>query len=40
MSWEFPRNRLAFIKTLGSGAFGQVWLAEAQGIDGIMLTVF
>jgi len=30
--WEYPRDRLSFIKTLGSGAFGQVWLAEAEGI--------
>eukprot|EP00111_Clytia_hemisphaerica_P018541 TCONS_00054846-protein len=32
MSWEFPRERVTFIKTLGSGAFGQVWLAEAEGL--------
>lgn len=34
MAWEFPRERLTFIKTLGSGAFGQVWLAEAEGLHG------
>ena len=31
MAWEFPRERLTFVKTLGSGAFGEVWLAEAAG---------
>ncbi|XP_065058967.1 vascular endothelial growth factor receptor 2-like [Rhopilema esculentum] len=30
--WEFPRDRLNFLKMIGSGAFGEVWLAEAQGI--------
>ena len=30
--WEFPRERLNFVKMIGSGAFGEVWLAEAQGI--------
>ena len=30
--WEFPKEQLRFIKKLGSGAFGQVWLAEALGI--------
>ena len=30
--WEFPRERLSFLKMVGSGAFGEVWLAEAQGI--------
>lgn len=34
-AWEYPRERLTFLKTLGSGAFGQVWLAEAEGIHGI-----
>lgn len=33
-AWEFPREKLTFLKTLGSGAFGQVWLAEAEGIHG------
>ena len=30
--WEFPRDRLNFVKMIGSGAFGEVWLAEAEGI--------
>lgn len=30
--WEFPRDRLNFLKMIGSGAFGEVWLAEAEGI--------
>ena len=30
--WEFPAARLSYIKELGSGAFGEVWLAEADGI--------
>nr|AAS79436.1 vascular endothelial growth factor receptor [Podocoryna carnea] len=34
MDWEFPRSKISLIKTLGSGAFGQVWLAEAEGIHG------
>ena len=29
-SWEYPRDKLEFIKVLGSGAFGQVWLARAM----------
>jgi len=31
-SWEYPRNKLEFIKILGAGAFGQVWLARAVHI--------
>lgn len=34
MVWEFPREKISLIKTLGSGAFGQVWLAEGEGIHG------
>ncbi|XP_053598108.1 vascular endothelial growth factor receptor 1 isoform X1 [Microplitis demolitor] len=30
--WEFPREKLKFGKQLGSGAFGVVMKAEAQGI--------
>ena len=31
--WEFPRERISFIRELGSGEFGIVWLAEAMGIS-------
>ena len=34
MAWEFPRKNLMFIKVLGSGQFGEVWLCEAIGIRG------
>lgn len=30
--WEFPRERIHKVKPLGSGAFGQVFLAQATGI--------
>ena len=30
--WEFPDNRIKLIRTLGEGAFGRVFLAEAIGI--------
>ena len=30
--WEFPREKLTFVKMIGSGAFGEVWLGEAEGI--------
>ena len=30
-AYEYPRHKLEFIKVLGSGAFGQVWLA--RGLD-------
>jgi len=33
-AFEFPRDKLTFIKSLGKGAFGEVWLAEAEGITG------
>ena len=32
--WEFPRNRLDLQVMLGSGAFGVVMKAQAQGIKG------
>ena len=32
-SWEYPRDKLEFIKVLGSGAFGQVWLARAMHLS-------
>ena len=31
-AWEYPRHKLEFIKILGSGAFGQVWLARALDV--------
>ena len=30
--WEFPREKFSLIRSVGSGAFGEVWLAEARGI--------
>lgn len=32
--WEFPRNRVDLQLVLGSGAFGVVMKAQAQGIKG------
>lgn len=32
--WEFSRTKLCIGKPLGEGAFGQVFKAEAHGIDG------
>ena len=37
MAWEFPVQNLSFIKSLGKGAFGEVWLAEAEGIKGMYM---
>ncbi|XP_028411444.1 fibroblast growth factor receptor 3-like [Dendronephthya gigantea] len=31
--WEFPRERVKFVRELGAGQFGVVWLAEATGIS-------
>lgn len=39
LAWEFPRDRVNFVKTLGSGAFGCVWLAEADGIKGEIIIM-
>ena len=30
--WEFPREKLTFVKMAGRGAICEVWLAEAEGI--------
>lgn len=32
-SLEYPRDKLEFIRILGSGAFGQVWLAYAMDLS-------
>lgn len=39
--WEFPRDRVRSSVVIGSGAFGMVMKAEAQGIKGCVgsLTV-
>ena len=29
--WEFPRERLRLLEKIGSGAFGEVHMAEARG---------
>ena len=36
--WEFPRERLNFIRVIGSGAFGEVWIADAKGIKALKPT--
>ena len=33
MSFEFDRERVRFVKELGSGEFGEVWLAQALEIS-------
>ena len=30
--WEFPKDKLIMLEPIGKGAFGEVWLAKAQGI--------
>ena len=32
MAFEFSRERIRFVKELGSGEFGDVWLAQAFGL--------
>lgn len=36
--WEFPRQRLEFDRVIGSGAFGEVWIANARGINALNPT--
>ena len=36
--WEFPHNRIDFIKVIGTGAFGEVWIARAKGIGALKPT--
>ncbi|XP_065669835.1 vascular endothelial growth factor receptor kdr-like isoform X2 [Hydra vulgaris] len=31
--WEFPRNKITLKTCVGSGAFGEVYIADAYGID-------
>jgi kinase insert domain protein receptor len=33
MYWEFPRGRLELGKKIGEGAFGEVWLGQAENIS-------
>ena len=32
-TFEFPRDRVRFVSILGNGEFGEVWLAQAYGIE-------
>jgi len=32
--WEFPREKLTLGKKIGEGAFGEVWLGQADAIEG------
>ncbi|EDO47097.1 predicted protein, partial [Nematostella vectensis] len=36
--WEFPRDRIKLLDIVGTGAFGQVFLAEAVGISNKQVT--
>lgn len=33
MRFEFSRKKLILVRVLGEGAFGQVWMATAEGIE-------
>ena len=37
MVWEFPRERVTLGENLGSGAFGVVKMADAEGIAGKLM---
>ncbi|XP_057299239.1 uncharacterized protein LOC130629879 isoform X2 [Hydractinia symbiolongicarpus] len=33
LKFEFPRKKLHLVRTIGEGAFGQVWMATAEGMN-------
>lgn len=33
-NFEFPRKRLTLVRVLGEGAFGEVYMATAEGMEG------
>lgn len=33
LKFEFPRKKLHLVRTVGEGAFGQVWMATAEGMN-------